>query len=150
MSSTRWLVGTVVLVVAVAIVAVVVTTVREPRTYPADTPEGVVQRYLQAVADGDRDAALDLYAPQIRQRCEDEDLGPRPFPEERRSFDADLLGRERVDADTVDVRVRITEFSGEPPFDSGSYDHTEVYRVTEADGNWGLTDVSWPYYVCPG
>lgn len=150
MSSTRWLIGTVAVVVVVAVVAVIVTTLREPAPLPAGSPEATVQRYLQAVADGDRDAALEAYTPQLRERCEEEPAAHRPpFPDERMSFDADLLETREVDGDTVEVRVRITEYSGEPPFSGSGWDHTEAFRVRRVDGAWGLDEAHWPYHLCP-
>lgn len=150
MSSTRWLVVTVVSVIAVAVLAVVVTTVREPARYPADSPEGVVQRYLEAVVDDDLEAAMQLYTDEVRDRCEDRGPGRVPPRFEDRSFDADLVGTREVDDDTVDVSVRIREFSGEPPFSGGGYDHEEIYRVQRVDGTWRIEDAGWPYYGCPG
>lgn len=149
MSSTRWLIGTVVIVVLVAVAAVVVTSLREPTALPAGSPEAAVQRYLQAVADGDRDAALGAYTPRLGERCEGEPMHRPPFPDERVSFDADLLDTREVDGDTVEVRVRITEYSGEPPFSGGGYDHTEVFRLRRVDGAWGIDEVHWPYHLCP-
>ncbi|MBW3560883.1 MAG: hypothetical protein KY437_00130 [Actinobacteria bacterium] len=150
MSSTRWLVVTVVSVIAVAVLAVVITTVREPESYPADSPEGVVQRYLQAVADGDLEAAAQLHTEEFRDRCEDHGPGRVPPRFEDRSFDADLVDTREVDDDTIDVSVRITEFSGDPPFGGGGYDHEEIYRVQRVDGSWLIVDSGWPYYGCPG
>lgn len=149
MSSTRWLIGTVVGVVLVAVVAVVVTGVREPPALPESSPEAAVQRYLQAVADGDREAIEDSYTPEMRAGCEDQGPGHRPpFPDQRMSFDADLVETHEIDDDTVDVRVRVTEYSGEPPFGGGGYDHTESFRVERVDGAWGIAEASWPHYVC--
>lgn len=142
------MIGTVLGVLIVAAAAVVVGTVRRPADLPPDSPEGLVQRYLRAVADGDLMAIRDTYTPELRRRCEREHAGRRPFfPDARPSFEADLLSTREVDEETAEVRVRITEFSGEPPFGDG-YDHTEVFVVDGGTGSWRLADASWPYYVC--
>ncbi len=148
-SSTRWLTGTVALVVAVAVIGVVVASVREPPDLPAGSPEGVVQRYLRAVADADPNSAYDTYTPELRERCERHQPERLPLPDERMAFEAELLDTRRVD-DTVQVSVRITEFSGEPPFGGGGYDHTEVFVVERGDGSWGIAGAVWPYGLCPG
>lgn len=151
MSSTRWLIATVAAVVLVAVVAVVVTSMREPPALPESSPEAAVQRYLQAIADGDREAVEDSYTPQLRERCEAREPGHRPpFPDHRTSFDADLVDTHEIDDDTVDVRVRLTEYSGEPPFGGGGYDHTETFRVQRVDRTWGIAEAPWPYYLCVG
>ncbi|MDP8970711.1 MAG: hypothetical protein M3N52_09520 [Actinomycetota bacterium] len=147
-SSTRWLVGTVAVVLVVAVVGLVAASVREPSDLPAGSPETVVQRYLRAVAEGDPDSAYDTYAPELRERCERHRPERLALPDERMAFEADLLDTRRGD-DTVQVRVRITEFSGEPPFGGGGYDHTEVFVVERVDGSWGIARASWPYGLCP-
>ncbi len=150
MSSTRWMIATLVGVVLVAVIAVVVTSVREPPTQPEGSPEATVQRFLQAVAEGDREVVLETYSSDLRRRCEEREPGHRPpFPRERRSFDADLSKVRDLDGDLVEVEVRITEFSGEPPFGGGGYDHTEVFRLERVDGTWAITEAFWPYYLCP-
>lgn len=138
------------LVLGVALVAILVASAREPSDLPAGSPEAVVQRYLRAVADGDPRSIRDTYAPELRDRCEREEVRRRPpFSEERLTFEADLLGTRQVDDETVEVRVRITEFHGEPPFGGGGYDHREVFIVERVDGTWGIADMFWPYDVCP-
>ncbi|MFN2556819.1 MAG: hypothetical protein ABR592_08085 [Nitriliruptorales bacterium] len=148
--STRWLSGTVALVLVVSIVAIVVATVREPPALPPGSPEAVVQRYLRAVAEGDSASLRDTYTPQLRERCEREEPRRRPpFSEERLTFEADLLGTRQIDDETVEVRVRITEFYGEPPLGGGGYDHREVFVVERVDATWGIAEMFWPYDVCP-
>ncbi len=138
------------MVLAVALVAIVVASTREPPELPAGSPEAVVQQYLRAVADGDPRAIRDSYTPQLRERCEREEARRRPlFSDERLTFEADLLGTRVVDDQTVEVQVRITELYGEPPFGGGGYDHREVFVVERFDGAWGIADMYWPYDVCP-
>ncbi len=142
--------GTIALVLAVALVAIVVASVREPPTLPPGSPEAVVQRYLRAVADGNATSLRDTYTPELRERCEREEARRRPqLSEDRLTFEADHLGTRQVDDKTVEVRVRITEFYGEPPFGGGGYDHREVFLVERMNGTWGISDMFWPYDVCP-
>jgi hypothetical protein len=137
-------------VVVIAIAAVVVSSIRQPADVPADSPEGLVQRYLQAVADDDPAAILETYTPALRARCNASEPAYTPaFSDDARSFEADLISMREVDRDTVEVRVRITEYSGDPPFGGGGYDHTEVFVVEVTNGGWGLAQAVWPYSVCP-
>jgi hypothetical protein len=134
----------------IAIAAVIVSSTRQPARVPAGSPEGLVQRYLQAVADDDPAAIRTTYTPALRERCNASEPAYGPvFSDDSRSFEADLISTREVDRDTVEVRVRITEFSGDPPFGGGGYDHTEVFVVEAINGGWGLTQAAWPYNVCP-
>lgn len=136
--------------VVIAIVAVVVSSVRQPADVPANSPEGLVQRYLQAVADDDPTAIRETYTPELRERCNASEPAYTPvFPDDSMSFEADLISTREVGRDTVEVRVRITEYSGDSPFSGGGYDHTEVFVVEATDGGWGLAQAMWPYNVCP-
>jgi hypothetical protein len=136
-------------VVVIAIAAVVISTVRQPAAVPSASPERVVQRYLQAVADGDLAAIRDTYTPALRQRCTASETTMRPvFPDDSMSFEAHLISTREVEQDTVEVRVRITEYSGDPPFGGGGYDHTEVFVVEATNDGWGLAQAVWPYSVC--
>lgn len=133
-----------------ALVAIVVASIREPPDLPPGSPEAAVQSYLRAVTEGDARAIRDTYTPELRDRCELEEARRRPpFSEDRLTFEADLLGTRQVDDETVEVRVRITEFYGEPPFGGGGYDHREVFFVERVDGAWRIADMFWPYDVCP-
>lgn len=139
-----------VVVVIVAITAVVISTVRQPAEIPAASPEGVVQRYLQAVADDDLAAIRDTYTPAQRQRCAS---GPtmRPvFPDDSTSFEADMISTREVAPDTVEVRVRITETFSDALFGGDGYDHVEVFVVERTDEAWGIAQALWPPSVCSG
>lgn len=123
-----------------------VTGLRQPADVPADSPEGVVQRYLRAVADDNRREISATYAPALRQRCDSDDSGFTPqFPNEGMSFEADLVAVREAVQGTVEVQVRITELSGSPPFGGIDYDHTEVFVVERSGEGWGLAETAWPH-----
>ena len=134
--------------VTVVVVSLVVAAAggRE-RAYPADTPEGTVQRYLQAVADRDATAAVAYLGQELRSRCDESYLRDRlrdPYP---RDFRATLLGTRAV-SDGTEVRVRISDRSGAPPFESG-FEQEAFYLLQQQDGGWRITGEGWPVYTCP-
>lgn len=136
--------------VLIAVGAVIVSSVRQPAEVRAGTPEALVQRYLQAVADGDRAAIRGTYTPELQRRCNASEPAYTPsVPDNSTSFEADLVSTQRIDPDTVEVRVRVSEYSGDPPFGGGGYTHTEVFVVEATDRGWGLAQAVWPYNVCP-
>lgn len=123
---------------------------RSPADLDPDSPEGVVQRYLRAVADGDRDTLRDLQSPALRERCEREFHGDwSRSPGDAPVFEADLIGTDERSDGTVEVTVRITEFSGEPPFGGSGYDHTEIIVLERVGDSWAVAEPTWPYHVCP-
>ena len=69
--SQRALIALLVTVAAVVIVALIAVLTRGgPAQYAEGSPEGVVQRYVQAVTDGDRQTALALLTPTIAEECQ--------------------------------------------------------------------------------
>lgn len=148
-SSTRWLLATITVVAVVAVLAIALAGTRQPADLPPGSPEAGVQAYLRAVADGDRAAIRDSLTEERREDCERENGERLPFAGEEPAFEADLLETREVEDDTAEVRVRITEFSGEPPFGGGGYDHTEVFVLERSDGRWGIAEAPWPYDLCP-
>lgn len=150
-SSTRWLVVTVTVVAVVAVLAIAIVGTRQPADLPPGSPEAVVQAYLRGVVDGERAAIRDSLTEELREDCEREGGERLPLAGEESAFEADLLETREVDDDTVEVRVRITEFAGEPPFGGGGYDHTEAFVLERTDGRWGIAEAPWPYDLClPG
>lgn len=148
-SSTRWLLATVATVAVVAVLAIALAGARQPADLPPGSPEAAVQAYLRAVADRDRAAIRDSLTEELSEDCERENGERLPFAGEEPAFEADLLETREVDDDTVEVRVRITELSGEPPFGGGGYDHTQVFVLERPDGRWGIAEAGWPYDLCP-
>ncbi|MSQ29201.1 MAG: hypothetical protein EXR68_01770 [Dehalococcoidia bacterium] len=147
--STRWLVGAGIaagVVVAIGL-AVAVTGGRE-RTYPADTPEGTVQRYLHAIADGDVTLAMTYLGQGLRTACDEAFLRERlrePYP---RDFRATLLGTRAV-SDGTEVRVRISERAGAGPFDGGYEQDAFYLLLPQQDGTWRIVGSAWPVHSCP-
>lgn len=146
--SGRWIVWGVGAVTVLAVVAAFVASLQDTAEFGLDSPEGVVQAYLRSVADEDQDAALELLDDELRQRCDEPEL--RGFLYETDlSFRAELADVER-EGDEATVEVRVSEFSGEPPFDGSGYDHDERFVLRRTDGDWRITAFTWPYAPCSG
>jgi hypothetical protein len=106
----------------------------------ADTPEGVVQRYSQAVVDGDIAAALGYVVPEVADACV------------RRSVhDSDiritvLETTERED--TAHVRVLIVTVFGTGPLGVDEYESESALDLVKVDGKWLVEVVPWRLAVC--
>lgn len=131
----------------IVVVALIVATLAlgggSVTTYPADTPEGVVQRYLDAVLDGDSDVAAGYLTAEQQDRCQEEEFF---------RFGRDISARvaltdAEIDGDRATVRVRVSEGSS-GLLDSYEYTHDETYRLTRVDGAWLIDQVSWPWIGC--
>ena len=148
-SSTRILIGVVAGVIVLVVLAISIPRLidREEATYPPNTPEGTVQRYLQAVSDEDTDTALALLAEENTTACVEGELRDRLRYSSLDRYRVRLGEVEEIDADTVRVIVRST-WIREPglfefPDDSDSSEHEfELRRST--DGFWLIAESEWP------
>jgi hypothetical protein len=126
------------LVVALGIVAAVVSGSREPQRLDPATPEGTVQLFLTALFDGDEEAAADHLAP---------DLGCEP------PFDAYLPDGARLEVVSstteggeAEVVVDVVERSGGLLADEWS--HRASYELVADDEGWLISGQAWPVYSC--
>jgi len=131
--------GGVVLVLVVAAVAVL--AIRPgPADLDPDSPEGVVQRYLEAVMDSDDETAKALLDSSFD--CE----APYFRPDDE-SFRISLESVD-VSGDRATVEVLATYSYGEPPFDRNQYSESQTFRLTRTDGKWLISEVPWRFQLC--
>ncbi len=135
----------------------VLALVREPARFDADSPEGAVQEYLQAIADEDFDAAFELLHAEAFGGCDSRDI-------RRAARDTDFsatlanggdgffggmhldeFDRAFVEPEAeVDVILRFGGGSG--PFDTGWEEWTSFGLVEDDDGFWWIVGDPWPYF----
>jgi hypothetical protein len=130
-------------VVAIVVVAaIVVLAIGSPdvEEYPADSPEGTIQRYLRAVADGDEEAARALLSERVNDQMSDDPFG-RLFCQPGEGHQVRV---EDVDAgdQRATVTLEIENISGSGlDFDRYSYER-QVALVFE-EGGWKINE---PYF----
>jgi hypothetical protein len=129
-------------VVLLAVVAGVVVAKRAAPELDSHTPEGVVQQYLQAVIAGDYQVAAGLISPSAG--CDVSDVASAYDPGSARI----VLDHTAVDGDHAIVTVDVTEGSGEGPFESTGYSHTERISVARGGGVWKITGSPWLLSPC--
>lgn len=145
--STRWLLGLLGLVGVLVVAALLLAgRAQRPAELAADSPEEVVQRYLQGVAEDDDEAIRATLHPDRLRECERHGGHHRG---EERDFSATLREVER-DGGRAEVTVDITHYEGEPPFGSGGWDHREAFVLLREGGAWRIHNAAWPYRGCPG
>jgi hypothetical protein len=133
----------VVVVAAIALVAVAaaVLTARRATTYGAGTPEGVVQRYVTAVVDGDHQSAAALLSPQ--SPCTIGDLDRSRVPEGAR---VTLLST-RVTGATAQVEIEVVAASGDL-FGGDGFSDRHTLRLARSGTDWRIVGEPWPLYGC--
>jgi len=128
----------VVLVVVIALIAVFARGDVEPLD-PA-TPQGVVQRYSQAVIDGDVPTALTFLVPEVADTCQRVTRGGERLR-------ITLLESTERDA-SARVRVLIVTTYGEQPFGADEYESEEAFDLVKVDGDWLVETAPWQLAVC--
>lgn len=126
------------IVVVVALIAVFVQ--REPAQYAEDTPEGVVQRYSQAVADGDIDTALGYLVSDVADDC-----SRVPIDAQDRRITL-LESTERADSATVEVLIVTVYGSG--PLGADEYESEGVFDLVQDGDGWLIRTAPWELIVC--
>ena len=130
--------GTVSLVLVLAFIALA----REPVQLDAGTPEGVVQRYLQATSDRNFDLAFDYLDPVFYEGCDASDLARSSRDE---PFSASIEDNEMASHDHPFVPVTLRFGTGGGPFGSG-WTSYEQFELVKFDGTWLITGEAWPYF----
>ncbi len=128
-------------VVGVAVVAAVVSATRQAPDYDPASPEGVVQRYLAAVLEGDLAAAAARLEPD--SRCTVEDLDRAYVPDGVRAV---LRGAE-VDGQKAVVKVDLAVSSG-GLFDGSEFTDDQTFRLSRSGDGWRIAGSPWPLDSC--
>lgn len=132
------LISGVVLVVVIALIAVF--TRGETAELDAGTPEGVVQRYSQAVVDGDVPTALTYLVPEVADECDRISQG---------SEDIRLTLLETTERDqTARVRVLIVTVYGTGPLGADEYESEDVFDLVKVGDEWLIETSPWQLAVC--
>jgi len=128
--------------IAVIVVVALVVVLTRGAAAPLDesTPEGVVQRYAQAVAGGDDAAALEYLAPSADLECYDYDTGA---DRARLTFvSTDITG------DTAIVTVNLTATYGYSLFGSSQSSYQERFELVKSGTAWQITTAPYEFAVC--
>ncbi len=128
-------------VVAVVVIALIIVFARGgPVEFDADTPEGVVQRYSQAVIDGDVDAAMEYLVPEVAESCR------RP-PASADKLRVTLLSTDEHD-ETARVKVSVAAIYGSGPLGTSEYEYDAIFELERVDGDWAVATTPFELAVC--
>ena len=144
--SKIWLVGAVTVVIALAVGAVVValvTTRGGVDLFPANSPEGVVQRYLLALEKEEYREAYEYLSSDLQRTCSfDNFLARRGYRSGIRGDHVTLEKAQSFD-DRALVRARVTVFDPGVPFGASEHSYDRTFHLKLEAGQWRLTGPEW-------
>ena len=135
------------LVVVGALVALSIALVLSRSSAPVlelSTPEGTIQRYTQALLDGDDAGAAALMDPAstTKEDCQFSDA-------ELHSSDLRItLGSTSIVNGKATVEVTITRASASGPFGTGESSYRDTFELRKADDSWTILSFPWPLLAC--
>jgi hypothetical protein len=147
--SRLWLGGAIVVVVALVAVALIVAllTGNNVDEFPADSPEGALQRYLLALHDKDYDVAYSYLSDDLQASCSLQEF-LRYAPETEVRDNEMTLESTRTFDDTALVTASITVFETGSPFETNEYTYERTFELARQDGD-GAWRMSGPEWWCP-
>ena len=125
------------LVVLALVVVLVRSTVRD--SFDPTTPEGVVQRYAQAVIDGD-EAAAGEYLASRPEECDYYDRGT-----------ADLrltLRSSEITGSNATVRVSVSTSYSDDPYSNYEYTTNDQFTLVQSGGSWLIEQMPYDFISC--
>jgi len=131
-------------VAAISIVALIAVLAVKDKTpqLDANTPEGIVQQYLQAATARDFEKAITYLASDTKCKVADFDQAYIQSSIRISLSDSSITG------DSATVKVNIDNSNG-VPF-GGSYTESQSFRLTKSDTGWKIAGIPWPTYQCGG
>ena len=145
-----WLVVAATIVAALLVSAVtiaLVTTRGGVDLLPADSPEGVVQRYLLAVEREDYAEAYDYLSSDLRWRCSLDDFVRKGYwPDMEITENHVTLEKTQSFDGRAVVTARVTVFEPDVPFGASEYSYDRTFQLKLEAGQWRLTG---PEFWCP-
>ena len=130
------------IIAGLVVIALAVVFLRgTPGVLDRATPEGIVQAYSTAVIDGDRTAAKEFLAKELRDNCETVEPGLT-------SGVRVTLVSSTVHSDSATVRVSIVTNYGNGPFGTSESESDSTFELVEEGGAWAITTAPWELTLC--
>jgi hypothetical protein len=152
-SPNRWLIIVGGIVVGLTLASVAIAQLRPGAgvtALPADTAEGVVQRYIEALQEQDYPLAHSYYSRRLQELCTIDEINgqARWLAEGAGNRRIELVETRTISDGRTQVRVRIVEVNVSPPFSVNEFTHDEWYVLVREGGGWLLDSPGWPVSQC--
>jgi len=155
-SSNRFLLGFGIAITALIAVVIVLVVVNKDYTkqYPADTPQGVVQQFIQSMKAEDYPQAFTFLnvvesgRTLTYQEWLTSDVGS-PYRQSGQSSWRASFGKINTYGNTATVEVNVDVFQAGGPFGNPINSQTVLFNLTKIDGTWYITtrpSVWWMWY----
>lgn len=125
---------------ALAAVAAILTSSKETRDYAPNTPEGVVQSFLENVIDGKNEDAARYFS--MTSTCDATDIDRSWIPDTVRVnlTNAQIEGERAY----IDVAVDMNQ----DQLFGDMYSEKHNFRLVRESGAWKILGIPWPLYSC--
>lgn len=143
-----WMIGSGVALGVLLIAAIVVALLRDAVVLPEGSPERAVQLYLEAISEGDFEAAQATLSSELKERCSLEALYARSYAKENLDDSRVAHNTTNLVDDKAIVVFEVTQSSRGGPFDLDEWSHDEHYTLDREEGEWRISASSWPYQGC--
>ncbi len=145
-----WLIGAATVLGVLLIASIALALTSQETEFAPGTPEHAVQSLLRAAENNDIEAVHVMLSEELLEKCELKDYANRGGYNlsDENDIRATLRDTKLIDGVTF-VTVRVTEFHGSGPFDSGQYSFDHVFELQQEGGEWKFTEFPWPYGFCP-
>ena len=150
-SSNRWLLifGTIIGVLAITAVTLVLTLKNNTTLLPENTPEGVVQRDILAIKDGNFQTAYDYFSETAQTDLSYANWKPTyPMNPDGPSWQA-TIGKATITGNTATVSVNIDRFYPGGVINNSTSSQTIVFQLVQESGNWKINlpvNFLWYFY----
>ena len=125
---------------ALAAVAAFLTSSRETKDYALNTPEGVVQSFLNDVIDGKNEDAARYFS--VTSTCDATDIDRSWIPDTVRVN----LTNTQIEGDRAYIDVAV-DMNQDQLF-GDMYTEKHSFRLAREGGNWKILGIPWPLYSC--
>lgn len=139
-TSNRILAAVVITSLVLIALSSILTLTREEKQFSTNSPEGVVQLYLQSLIDGKNDQAATYFI--SGSECDAADIDRAYISETLR---VNLI-KSSISGESAYVKIDANTGSN-GPFDDG-YSESHTYRLKRENGEWKIEGIPWPLWDC--
>jgi hypothetical protein len=125
---------------ALAAIAAILTSSKEARDYAPNTPEGVVQSFLENVIDGKNEDAARYFS--MTSTCDATDIDRSWIPDTVRVN----LTNAQIEGDRAYIDVAV-DMNQDQLF-GDMYSEKHNFRLVRESGTWKILGIPWPLYSC--
>ena len=116
-----------------------------PPEMPKDSPERVVQVFLEYIFKGDHSSAYDLLSQEIKTVCSSTEFAADSYEQKNRYSNATVkhLNTQSDSFESI-VLVEVIEIESSFPIGTTENSYQETFNLTREDSNWKINRLQFP------